>query len=91
VSSDYLNRILLNVLENVGVFLKNDLIKIETINSGFGYKILSIGNSQKVLAHVNQLRISYPNIFSEFQDLYDAVYANSAPEERVSFRQKFIP
>ena len=91
VSANFLNRTLLNELESIAVFWKSGLINIVTLNTGFGYKILTIGNSPIILDHVIRSRSSYPNTFSEFEELYNEIYKISVAEEKSSFRPLFNP
>ena len=90
ISSNFLKRTLLNELESIAVFWKNGLINIITLNTGFGYKILTIGNCQIIVDHVIKCRISYPHTFSEFEDLYNEIYKISTAEEKADYRNVFI-
>ena len=90
VSSDYLNRILLNALEDIAVFWKNGLIKTETLNTGFGYTILGIGNCQTVIDHIIKSRLAFPNLFSGFEELYNEIFAICPEEETKGYRKRLI-
>ena len=90
IKSDFLNRRLLNPLEDIAVFWESGLITLKTIDSGFGYKILSIGNCEAIINHVIKSRISWPNVFSGFEALYNEVYSKCAEEEKRGYRDKFI-
>ncbi|KAA9037996.1 hypothetical protein FW778_14610 [Ginsengibacter hankyongi] len=90
VSANYLNRILLNELESIAVFWKSELINIITVDTGFGYKILAIGNSQAIVDHVIKSRVTYPHTFSQFEDLYNEIYKISTAEGKTGYRARFI-
>ena len=90
VSANYLNRILLNELESIAVFWKSGLINIITVDTGFGYKILTIGNCQTIVNHVIKSRVTYPHTFSEFEALYNEIYKISTAEEKIGYRSRMI-
>jgi|GEM_PF-3549554 len=90
IKSGFLNRKLLNPLEDIAVFWESGLITIKTIDSGFGYKILCIGNCEAIMNHVLKSRQSWPNVFSGFEALYNEVYSKCADEEKQGYRDKFI-
>lgn len=90
VKSGLLNRKLLNPLEDIAVFWESGLIDLKTIDSGFGYKILSVGNSEAIMNHVIKARVTWPNVFSGFEALYNEIYSKCPEEEKKGYRDKFI-
>jgi hypothetical protein len=88
--SNTINRCLLNPLEDIFIFWEKDLISIETINSGFGYKILSVGNCPAISKHVKDIRVVMPSVYDGFEKLYNAIYLNSSKSEREGFNAQFI-
>ena len=90
-SANYLNRTLLNELQSIAVFWKSGLINIITVDTGFGYKILTIGNSSVILQHILKSRIAYPHTFAEFEQLYNEIYKISTAEGKAGYRPQLIP
>lgn len=90
IKSGFLNRKLLNPLEDIAVFWESGLIDLKTIDSGFGYKILSIGNCETIMNHVIKARATWPNVFSGFEALYNEIYSKCPEEEKKGYRAKFI-
>lgn len=90
VSANYLNRTLLNELESIAVFWKSGLINIITVDTGFGYRILTIGNSTVISDHILKSRVAYPHTFSEFEELYNEIYKISTAEGKAGYRARLI-
>ena len=90
VSANYLNRTLLNELESIAVFWKSGLINIVTVDTGFGYKILTIGNSQIIVDHILKSRVTYPHTYSEFAELYSEIYKISTAEDKSNHRPHLL-
>lgn len=90
VSANYLNRTLLNELESIAVFWKSGLINIITVDTGFGYRILTIGNSSKITEHIIKSRVAYPHTFSEFEELYNEIYKISTAEGKAGYRPRLL-
>lgn len=90
VSANYLNRTLLNELESIAVFWKSGLINIVTVDTGFGYKILTIGNSPIIVEHIVKSRTTYPHTYSEFAELYREIYKISTAEDKANHRSELF-
>lgn len=89
-SANYLNRTLLNELQSIAVFWKSGLINIITVDTGFGYTILTIGNSPVIAEHILKSRIAYPHTFAEFEALYNEIYKISTAEGKAGYRPKLL-
>jgi hypothetical protein len=89
-SANFLNRTLLNELESIAVFWKSGLISIVPINTGFGDKILTIGNCPVIVQHVLRSRLTYPHTFTEFEKLYNEIYKIATADEKVGYRERFL-
>lgn len=90
INSHTINRFLLNPIEDIAVFWEQGLISIKTIDSGFGYKILSIGNCSVINKHVADMRSTLPTVYNGFQKLYNAIHANATDAEKKNYNAIFI-
>jgi hypothetical protein len=82
VPSSILNRLLLNALEDAAVFWKNNLISTRALNDGFGYKILKVDSCDAVRTHIRKIRLEQPTVYSDFEQLYKAVYEDSCADDK---------
>ena len=82
ISSDKINRNLLNPLEDIAIFWKKGLISTATINSGFGYKILKVGSCKAIKEHIINVRENLPGVYEGLEELYQAIYKISTPSEK---------
>lgn len=76
---------LLDILEDLSKFYQDGLISLESIDSGFGYNILYVGNNYEIRRYINDLRKFNPKIYSGFEILYLKILEFNSPELRAQF------
>lgn len=80
----------LNHLEDLAKFYEDNLITIESVNSGFGTMILYLGSNKGVIQIIKDEREIFPTIFSGFEYLYEQIYNKCNETERIGFLPKLF-
>lgn len=65
---------ILNNVEDLALFHERNILTIETIDSGFGYTILNLGNNTEINQYINKLREHQREAFNGFIKLYGSIY-----------------
>ena len=75
---------LLDNFEDLALFYEDGLVEISKINSGFGAKILVLGNCALVREFISQTRDQESDeLYKGFETLYNKIYEISNPNERL--------
>lgn len=75
---------LLDNFEDLALFYEDGLVEISKINSGFGAKILVLGNCTLVREFISQTRNQESDeLYKGFETLYNKIYEISNPNERL--------
>jgi hypothetical protein len=92
VESLKVRRTLLDPLEDLSKFWMDNLLTSESINTGFGFLILHVGNNSAIVEYIKDLRnrMRSPNLYNGFEELYNNMYEQCDEDEKRSFRSKFI-
>jgi hypothetical protein len=85
ISGGKFERLVLNPLEDLAKFYEDGLISIDSVDSGFRYVILSVGNNEHVKTYLKLQKIKYPNSFKGFKKLYSEIYLKVLPEEQENY------
>lgn len=79
----------LNNLEDLALFLEKDVLQIETIDSGYGYSILNIGNNSEIRRWLIEEKNNGSEAFSGFERLYELIHNRLESEiERGMYKPK---
>lgn len=87
-----IRRFILGPIEDIYKFYEDGLISFESLDSGFGYTILNIGNNQAIVEYINYLRkevYSNNSLYGGFESLYMKVHNNLPNEEKAKYRATF--
>ncbi len=82
----------LNPLEDLAKFYEDGLISEVSIDNGFGYIILSIGNCKEVIDYINYLRNTVymsDTVFIGIQRLYELSLLKCSEDERKRYQNYF--
>jgi hypothetical protein len=77
----------LNNIEDLSIFYEKGILKLSTIDAGYGYSILNIGNNiviREILSRESEIGLQ---AYSGFRKLYDEIWSLLDDKEKT----KFIP
>lgn len=86
-SGDKLKRGLLDILEDLSKFYQDGLISIESVDTGFGYIVLYVGNNSEVRKFIKDLRKYSPNLYIGIEILYLKILQFNNEEFRKKYNQ----
>jgi hypothetical protein len=92
ISGKDLRRFILGPIEDLAKFKDDNIISIESIDSGFGNTILMLGNNEQVVKYIKYLRtkIYYAdNIHCGFESLYKEELNMCTDEEKAKYKNHF--
>lgn len=82
----------LDHVEDLYIFYSKGLISREIIDAGFGYKILIVGNNDKVEEFIDKLRTINDdnNLYAGFHELYQVIYSKLSKHQKGNFREDIL-
>jgi hypothetical protein len=82
----------LDIFDDLYKFFSDDLISLNSINTGFGYYILTVGNCNQVGSYINRQReeYSYQGIHGGLSILYSLIYAICDAETQAKYKRSVI-
>lgn len=81
----------LNNIEDLALFHDKNVLTIETIDAGYGYSILNIGNNEAVRRWIRQELEDGSEAYAGFEKLYELIYNRLESErEKERFKPKLI-
>lgn len=76
----------LNNIEDLAIFLDKGVLTIETIDAGFGYSLLYIGNNDTIRNFIKEQNNSGSSVYGGFENLYALIYDKLKPEEKEKYK-----
>ncbi len=89
ITGGHFRRNVLDPLEDLSKFCEDGLISINSVDSGFGYLILEVGNCESVISHLKQVRKKSPDAYRGFENLYQKIIKRCTPSLRRNYRKDF--
>ena len=79
---------LLDILEDLSKFEQDQLISLESVDSGWGYSILYVGNNSEIRRYIKALRGTRTSPYAGLEILYFRILNFNTPEFRVKYNSK---
>lgn len=76
----------LNNLEDLSIFWDKDVLKLKTIDDGYGYNILYIGNNNEIRRILDKEKASGIQTYTGLRKLYNAIYLMLNDSEKNAFQ-----
>ncbi len=83
---------ILGPIEDLAKFKDDQILSMQSIDSGFGNKILMLGNNEKIVKYIKYLRTKVhftDNIHGGFESLYEEELKCCTEDERTKYKNHF--
>lgn len=75
----------LNNIEDLFLFYDNKVLSIDTIDSGFGYSILYLGNNSEIKNLIKTMREGQPDLYNGIVELYGLIWNKLGSNQQKDF------
>lgn len=85
ITQHYLTSEVLNNLEDLSIFREKKVLTLATIDEGYGYSILYIGNNSEIRRILDKEKQNGVHSYTGFRKLYTEIYSLVDPKEKNKF------
>lgn len=91
IKSSDLQRLILDPIEDLAKYWQDELISLDSIDTGFGFKILAVGSNTKIVDYINFTRRSYKSNqpYEGLESLYLEIRKRVSVAELVQYPNYF--
>jgi hypothetical protein len=90
LSSD-LQRLILDPIEDLAKYWRDGLISLDSIDTGFGFKILAVGSNIEIINYIKGIRETFKSIrpYEGFEEIYLEIRKLISDEEKLQYPNHF--